>query len=547
MSDDLKPVRTRFAPSPTGYLHIGGVRTALFAWLVARQAGGQFILRIEDTDQQRLVDGSILHIGDSLQWLLSQPQRSLPGYLDQEFVWDEGPNLYGNPSSYDPYIQSSRVAKKDSDGLNIYEKYAMRLVQAGRAYADPCTPEQIQSFRQDAQASKKAFLYRDYVDQDTFAPNDEWTPGCGKSLRLKSHPQSYQWQDTVMGDLSAPEVVVDDIVLIKSDGYPTYNFAHIVDDDDMGITHVIRGQEFIASMPNYLNIYDALGIDWRKLVFATVPAIMNSEGNKKLSKRDGAKDLLDFRDEGFFSFAMCNFLASLGWNDGTTKEFYRVNELVESFSLDRIQRSGARFDERRATWLNGMTIRDIYENPDKYNTTLYDAVSPMKDTPANPADTGMWPNAAYFGPYASREYREQVLGVVYDRMKFLNDLGGKQRYEGQDVSERVDLTSYFFTEPIPDWTMVDGNKQLAKFDRERHVELLQKASLFLESSDYDKESLQETLNKLLEATGEKPGTLFSLIRFALTWAPFSPGLPETMAILGPEKTLGRFRRAIEAA
>lgn len=244
-----KAVRTRFAPSPTGYLHVGGIRTALFAWLVARQAGGQFILRLEDTDQKREVHGADEHIKLSLQAL--------------GIDYDEGPD---KPGKYGPYRQSER--------LDIYKKWAQKLIDQGRAYADPYTPEEVQNFREQAQKNKQPFLYRNH------RPENPPTWDGTRPLRFKSEPKAHAWHDEVMGDLSTGPEVVDDFILIKSDGYPTYNFCHIVDDAEMQITHIIRGQEFLASVPNYLNLYEALELT--PPIFATMPHIMNEQGNKKL-------------------------------------------------------------------------------------------------------------------------------------------------------------------------------------------------------------------------------------------------------------------------
>ena len=245
----MKPVRTRFAPSPTGYLHVGGIRTALFAWLLARQNNGQFILRFEDTDKKREVEGARQHLIDSLTAL--------------GLNYDEGPDV-GGPHA--PYVQSER--------LELYKQWAQKLIEKGRAYADPYTPEQVQEFRQQAQANKQPFLYRNHRPDNPPAW-DGSTP-----LRFKSDPKAYSWHDEVMGDLSTGPEVIDDFVLIKSDGYPTDNFAHIVDDADMQISHVMRGQEFLASTPNYLNLYEALSIEPPKLV--TLPHIMAEQGHKKL-------------------------------------------------------------------------------------------------------------------------------------------------------------------------------------------------------------------------------------------------------------------------
>lgn len=482
-------IRTRFAPSPTGFMHVGNVRSALFPYLVAKQAGGKFILRIEDTDQAREVQGAVDTIKDTLGWL--------------GIDWDEG---LGKDGDFGPYTQSER--------RDFYIKWAQKLIASGRAYADIRTPDELNLLREDAKSKKRPFLARDYRPESTL----EWE--LGMPLRFKSEPQDYKWHDEVMGDLSAGADAVDDFIIVKSDGLPTYNFAHIVDDHEMQITHVIRGLEYISSMPKYLNLYEALEIE--KPVFAHVPHIMNEQGNKKLSKRDGAKSILDYRDEGYLPDAMLNFLASMGWNDGTEQEIFTRDELMAKFSLDRVQRSGARFDEKRLLWMNGQFIRKKYEeDPDYFYETI---------TIGFAKPDGFWPKGS--SKVRGENYRREVLSIMIDRLKFLTDLGD---------------TTYFFADPNPNWQMIDDNKQLGKLNRSKHVELLKTTKEALDNSEYDAESLQETLNKLLETTGEKPGTLFSLIRFAITWAPFSPGLPETMSALGKETVVKRLQTAIDAA
>jgi len=247
-------IRTRFAPSPTGYMHVGGVRTALFAWLLARQNNGKFILRLEDTDQSREVAGADEHLMRTLKALT----------LD----YDEGPDIDG---PHGPYRQSER--------LEIYKKWATKLIESGRAYVDPYSPEEVQAFREQAQREKRAFLYRHHRPEHLDLDWDGTKP-----LRFKSEPKNYTWTDAVMGKRTTGPEVIDDFILVKSDGFPTYNFAHIVDDAEMEISHIIRGQEFLASTPNYLNLYEALGIE--APIIASVPPIMNEAGNKKLSKRD---------------------------------------------------------------------------------------------------------------------------------------------------------------------------------------------------------------------------------------------------------------------
>jgi glutamyl-tRNA synthetase len=472
-------IRSRFAPSPTGFLHVGGVRTALFSWLLARQSTGQFILRIEDTDKVREVEGSIDHIQESLRWV--------------GIDWDEGVSV-GGP--YEPYKQSER--------LTIYKEWAQKLVDNGRAYADPYSQSELESFREDAKQNKQPFLYRNH------RPTEPPMWDGSQPLRFKSDPKAYTWTDAVMGELSTGPEVIDDFILIKSDGFPTYNFCHIIDDMLMGITHVLRSQEFISSTPKFLNLYEALNIE--PPVLASLPFVMAMDGKKKLGKRDGAKDILDYAKDGYVPEAMMNFLATLGWNDGTEQELFSQAELIEKFSLDRVQRSGARFDEARLLWMNGQWIRRLELND------LYTRVA------------SFWPASAQT---VSEDYKKQVLTLVQDRLKTLVELPL--------------MTSYFFEEPTPDWTLVDENKQLKKLERVEHKAILTVVHDTLATTDdFSSDNIQVVLNQLLETTMQKPAILFGLVRFALTWAPFSPALHETMATLGKQKTIQRLALSIES-
>jgi len=472
----MTEIRTRFAPSPTGFMHVGGVRTALFAWLLARQQNGSFVLRLEDTDQKREVEGSAAHIIMTLKAL--------------GIDYDEGPD---KPGDFGPYRQSER--------LEFYKQWAQKLIDSGRAYADPYTAEELQTFREQAKQEKRAFLYRHHRPENP----PEWDGST--PLRFKSDPKSYTWHDEVMGELSTGPEVIDDFILIKSDGFPTYNFAHIVDDAEMAISHVIRGQEFISSQPNYLNLYEALGLE--RPIFATMPHILAETGGKKLGKRDGAKDVLDYLNDGYTQEALVNFIATLGWNDGTEQELFSVEELIEKFRLDHVQRSGARFDVQRFDWMNGQWIRRL--NADE----LYERVERF------------WPVSAQ---NVGAEYRKQVLALVQDRLKTLAELPL--------------LTSYFFEEPTPDWDMVYTNKQLKKLSADDIRTLLEATKRNFEEIEFFTDDIQAALNSLLETTRQKPGVLFSLIRLSVSWAPFSPALNETLAVLGKETTIARIDRAL---
>ncbi len=475
----MSDIRTRYAPSPTGFQHVGGIRTALFAWLIAQQMDGTFILRIEDTDKAREVEGSIQHTEDSLRWL--------------GIDWQEGIDKGGE---HGPYLQSERLA--------IYKEWAEKLIVNGRAYADPYSKEELEAFRGKAKAEKRPFLYRDHRPDNP--PKWDGT----QPLRFKSDPKPYKWHDAVMGDLSTGPEAIDDFILIKSDGFPTYNFCHIIDDMLMGVTHVLRSQEFISSTPKFLNLYEALQIE--RPVLATLPFVMAIDGKKKLGKRDGAKDILEYGRDGFLPEAMMNFLATLGWNDGTEQEVFTAQQLIDSFSLERVQKSPARFDEQRLLWLNGQHIRLLSIDD------LYERVA------------SFWPDSA---ADATAEYKQHILTLVQDRLKTLCDL--------------PIITDYFFQTPTPDWAMADDNKQLRKLSREEQTALLNAAKSALTDSEFTPDAIQETLNGLLETTGQKPGILFSLIRLAVSWAPFSPALPDTLAALGKDTVISRLETAIAAA
>lgn len=467
-------VKTRFAPSPTGFLHVGGMRTALFAWLVARQNKGEFVLRVEDTDQKRVVVGADRHIIECLEWLGLSPAE-------------------------DPVYQSDRVKN------GIYKKWAQKLIDSGRAYSDPYSAEEVQKFRDEAIKNRRPFLYRNHRPKNPPAWDGK-TP-----LRFKSDPKKYITNDVVMGRLETGPEVIDDFILIKSDGFPTYNFAHVVDDIEMGITHVIRGQEFLSSLPNYRNLYEALGEE--PPLFATAPHILNEQGNKKLSKRDGAKDVLEYRDQGILPEAMINFLATLGWNDGTKQEIFTADELIKKFDLSRVQKGGAHFDERQLIWLNGSHIRkigldELYKQVEHYwpsDAKNYDAV-----------------------------YKKLVLSLVQQRLKYFAEL--------------PELTEFFFRDLPVDKSLLKKHKQLKNIDNTQlkdWLELAKEELSGLSSEQWNEATIQKILNGLIKATKLKPVVLFSLIRIAVTQSPASPGLAETIAVLGKETVITRLQATID--
>ncbi len=466
-------VKTRFAPSPTGFLHVGGVRTALFAWLVARQAKGEFILRIEDTDRMRHIENSEAHIIDSLAWL---------------------------------GINSDEQPARQSERLKLYKQWAKKLLDTGRAYADPYSKEELEALRDQSAKAKQPFLFRNH------RPDNPPTWDGSQPLRFRSEPKDYKWHDEVMGDLSTGPEVVDDFIIMKSDGYPTYNFAHIIDDHDMNISHVIRSQEFLPSVPKFLNLYEALGVEKPKL--ATLPYVMGPDGKKKLSKRDGAKDILDYKRQGYLPEALINFLATLGWNDGSEQEIFSVSELIEKFDLSRVQRSGARFDEQRLLFMNGHYIREL----------------PTAEL--NSRAEGFWSPEA---KGTDTRYKEAVLELVQERLKYLGELPG--------------LTSFFFIEPKIEQVLKlykePKDKQLAK-DPQDYKKILLAVIDELKESIFSADDIKKRLNKLLEHLETKPAVLFPVIRIAVTGSAVSPEIFGTLAVLGKEKGLSRLEKALSA-
>jgi glutamyl-tRNA synthetase len=478
-----KKVVTRFAPSPTGFMHIGGVRTALFAYLHARKNNGLFILRIEDTDKNREVEGSIEHIKESLKWL----------GLD----WDYGPDSETTP--FGSCIQSER--------LDSYLHYAKILVEKGLAYPDPYTPEEVEVFRNKATAEKRPFLFRDH------RPTDPGIWDGTKPLRLKvPEVKRYTWNDVVRGELSAGEEMLDDVILIKSDGYPTYNFAHIIDDHEMGVTHIMRADEFIASTPKFLSIYDALGFE--RPEFVTLPPILREDKTKKLGKRDGAKDILDYRDEGYLPEAMVNFLALTGWNPGTEQELFTKDDLIATFDITKIQRAGALLNEDKLLWMNKQYLSNLSmdEKIAYVKNHLTDTVKQL--------------------PQLSEERLVRSIPTIIERISI-----GKEIKDSSEAGEY----DYLFTSPTYEVTILKW-----KNDDSVAVVLprLKKALEILSEADFSStESVKSALWPLAEELGK--GELLWPLRVSLSGQERSPD-PFTLAfILGPEETILRIKTACD--
>lgn len=467
MSEKVEKVIVRFCPSPTGPIHIGSVRTCLYVWLLAKQTGGKFILRIEDTDKKREVEGGVQIIKDTLKAV--------------NLNWDE-------------FALQSEYKER-------HKEWAEKLYKKGLAYADDATPEEVEAWREDAKLNKKPFLYRNYITEDRIVP---WVYGKN-SLRLKSDPKPYKWHDEVRGDLSAGPEAIDDLVLIKADGLATYNFCHIVDDYEMEITHIFRGDEFVSSTPKYLNIYEALEIKPPK--FVTLAPVMAENGKKKLGKRDGAKDVLEYLQDGILVDGLLNFLALLGWNPGkgNKQEIFTIDELIKEFSISGIGKSGANYDVKRLEWINGHHIR---------MKSIDELYLLSKD---------FWPESANS---ASKEYRKQVLSLIQERLKFLKEI--------------PELTTFFFAEPnLTKEQLLDVKNLEESFAKE----LLESTLQEFQKSDFSVEDLQAKLNQLLEKHNTKPGILFALLRNAVSGSRVTPPLAEMINVLGKQKVEQRLSLA----
>lgn len=475
MSETSKKVVTRFAPSPTGFLHVGGIRTALYAWFLARKDNGTFILRIDDTDKAREVPGSREHIVKALTWL--------------GFTWDFGPDKQGPWGSN---VQSER--------LDIYKKYAQKLVDKGLAYPDPFTEEEVEGFRKKAEEQKQAFLFRNHRPE-TFEVWDGKKPLRFKVPELKR----YEWHDEVFGDLSAGIEALDDFILIKGDGYPTYNFCHIVDDVEMQITHIVRSQEFISSTPKFLSLYQALDIVPPK--FITLPPILGDKGGKKLGKRDGAKDVLDYQKEGYLPAAMINFLAFIGWNPGGEKEIYSVQELIEAFSIDRIQKAGARFNPEKLDWMNKEHIKLLpLEESYKSMLSYFEAENLNLEIHAR---------------------FERLLPTAYDRMNTYSDMYREYK-EGE--------YGYITEKPVFDVNKIVW-KQDSLENAQKHLQVVKEKLEQIPEINWTPEIIKEAVWGYAEEVGR--GNVLWPLRYVLSGKDKSPD-PFTLAfVLGKRETLTR--------
>lgn len=478
----MSNVRVRFAPSPTGTLHIGGARTALFNWLFAKHHDGQFVLRVEDTDITRSTDESARGILEGLEWL----------GLD----WDEGPDK-GGPCG--PYRQSDR--------LSIYQEYIERLLDTQQAYYCFCTPEELQADREKAREEKRDYLYEGKCRSLTRAEIDEKLKAGQKAvIRFKTPPQGLTTvNDLIRGEVSFNNQLLDDFIIVKSDGWPTYNFAVVVDDASMNISHVIRAEEHLSNTPKQLLIYQALGIT--PPLFAHVSMILAPD-RSKLSKRHGATSVQEFRDEGYLPEAILNYLALLGWSSGEDIDFWQPQDIISRFTLEDISRSPAIYDIEKLAWMNGHYLDQA--DPERLCCLMSDEA----------ADKG------WFNP-DNQDYFVSVVALLKTRAKKLGDI--------------LNEANYFFED---DFTY-DEKGYNKYFKNENAINNLNAVlSIARESPVFDADTLEGQFRSTAAAMAVKAGDLIHPTRLALSGKTNTPGLFEVMEILGRQRCIIRLERAI---
>lgn len=479
----MSKVRTRFAPSPTGYMHIGNLRTALFEYLIAKHEGGDFILRIEDTDQGRLVEGATDIIYDTLKTV---------GLLH-----DEGPDVGGN---YGPYIQSER--------LPMYKKYAEELVELGGAHYCFCSEEEIERQRQEAESLGISFKYDDPCKHISLEEaKARVAAGEPYVIRqtIKNNGETY-FDDEVYGRIEVDTDVLDEQILIKSDGFPTYNFANIIDDHQMEISHVVRGNEYLSSTPKYNLIYQAYG--WKIPTYVHVPPVMKDE-HHKLSKRNGDASFQDLVAKGYLPQAILNYIALLGWSPETDQEIYSLDELIKAFNISRISKSPAIFDINKLTWMNGVYLRNMSVEE------FYELILPyLKDSISS--DVDLFSVAKILQP------RIDTLSQIKESVDFIDEL------------PEYDCAMYVHKK-------MKTTPQIALKALKASKDAL--ASLEDWSSEENVHELLLSLPKQLEM---KNGQVLWPVRTAITGKQFTPGgAIEIAHILGKEETLRRIDKGIE--
>ena len=480
-------VRVRFPPSPTGEPHVGNIRTAIFNWLFARRNGGAFIIRVEDTDQARKVEGATEQLLDALRWL--------------GVDWDEGPDI-GGP--YGPYVQSER--------LSLYQEAADRLAGDGRAYRCYCSPERLAEMRKEQSRLKQHTGYdRQCRDLSEAERLEQEQAGAVPVVRFKMPLEgTTTFEDLVRGEVSFENQLLDDFVLLKSDGFPTYHLANVVDDHYMEISHVMRAEEWLPSTPRHVQLYDAL--DWKPPELAHLPIILASD-RSKLSKRHGATSILEYRQMGFLPEAMLNFLALLGWSLDDKTDVISAEEMTSVFSIERVRQAAAIFDIDKLSWMNGHYFRQMSAAELADALLDYWRAYPTSEIPELP----------------ERSYLVRIVPLVQERLKTLGDA--------------APLLPFFFQEEV-EYEPVELVQKGMDAARTRTALEATQAGL-TDLPTFDAESIEALLRPLAESLDVKAGQLFGSLRVAITALRVSPPLFGTMEVLGKERTLAAVQKAVE--
>ena len=479
----MEKVRTRFAPSPTGRMHVGNLRSALYEFLIAKHAGGEFMLRIEDTDQERLVEGAVDIIYRTME--------------KTGLLHDEGPDKDGG---FGPYVQSERMA------TGIYMKYAKELVEKGEAYYCFCDKERLAGLKSEVVEGKEITVYDKHC-LHLSKEEVEANLAAGKPFVIRQNipnEGTTTFHDELYGDITVENAELDDMILIKSDGYPTYNFANVVDDHTMNITHVVRGNEYLSSSPKYQRLYDAFG--WKSPVYIHLPLITD-ENHKKLSKRSGHSSFEDLIEQGFITEAIVNYIALLGWSPEDNREIFTLDELIRDFDYRRISKSPAVFDYVKLKWMNGEYIKAM--DFDKF----YEIALPyMKEVITKEMDF------------------EKIAAMVKTRIEVF-----------PDIKEHID-----FLESLPEYDVEMYTHKKMKTNAETSLEVLTEILPKLEAQeDYSNDALYAMLCDYVAEKGVKNGYVMWPIRTAVSGKQMTPGgATELMELLGKEESIARIKAGI---
>ncbi|MCB9029704.1 MAG: glutamate--tRNA ligase [Deltaproteobacteria bacterium] len=489
----MKEIRTRFAPSPTGFLHVGGVRTNFYAWLLARHHGGKFILRIEDTDRERFVPGAIKAILDDLKWLGLDidegPSTEELKLCDEGFDGDEGVG-----GELGPYVQSQR--------LHLYREVADKLIESGHAYRCDCTAEMLQKEREEQMARRESPGYSGYCRSRNVSADTKHV------VRIKiPERESMTIDDAVKGKITWEKLSLRDTVILKSDGYPTYHLAVVVDDHHMKISHVMRGEEWISTTPVHVLLYRALG--WEMPIFCHLPSVLGQDG-KKLSKRHGATQVGAFKDDGYLPEALLNFLLLIGWNpgDGEEQEIFSREEMIERFNLENINTASGVFAYDKLNWMNGVYIRNL--SADQFKERVL-------------------PFCKKAGLELEDSKLSEILPHVQERTKLLTEVPEMIEFLADKPLER------------------ELDQMLKKdMDAEKAISILELAYNELsELSDFSADNIEAAIKKIPEVLDLKMGPAFIVVRIAVTGKKATPPLFTSIQTLGKDLTLARLRETVE--